>query len=259
MRDYDRINKMKVLKFMINFPRAIGCGRRYLVTGCRRYTVSESDNISLSGGSSVFNGSVSPWFLQLNKYAERIAVVDGNGVHRYRDLAYSMNSLTDRIADELNASNDDSKGERICILCPNDVSYVVAQLSTWMSGSMAVPLSDKHPPAHLEYFIQDSQCRTVITTEQFLSILRPITDRLAVNLVVLQKPDYCVDPSVYLKQMPDRWTKRFNRLQQLRETNQYKNRRALIVYTSGTTGNPKVSYLIMLMPLFSAMHVIDVN
>jgi long-subunit acyl-CoA synthetase (AMP-forming) len=200
----------------------------------------ESDSV---GGSnlSCYRNSTLPWFLPVDKYPDRVAVVDEHGRHRYQDIANSVNVLTDRIADELNAQNDDAKGERICILCPSDVSYVVAQLSAWTSGCIAVPLSDKHPPSQLEYFIRDSQCRIVISCPQFEEVLKPITDRLGIHLLVLGKADYCWhDASHDLNQLPERWSRRMNRLRQLQDAKQFKGRRSLIVYTSGTTGNPKV-------------------
>ncbi len=47
---------------------------------------------------------------------------------------------------------------RVCFACPNNVSYVVAQWATWMSGGVAVPLCAAHPPSEMKYFIQDSDC-----------------------------------------------------------------------------------------------------
>lgn len=215
-------------------------GRRTATSYHKRLLVT--DSVKNAVDCLVTGGFTTPCFLQVSKFLDRIAVVDGHGSHTYEDISYLMNSLTDRLCDELNASKDDSKGERVCILCPNDVSYVVAQLSVWMSGSIAVPLSDKHPPAQLEYFIQDSQCRIVVSSIHFVDILKPITDRLGVSLLIVETAD-CNSTSnnVSKNQLPDRWSNRINRLQQLRDGNQFKNRKALIVYTSGTTGQPKVS------------------
>jgi malonyl-CoA/methylmalonyl-CoA synthetase len=128
-------------------------------------------------------------------------------------------------------------------------------MAVWMSGSVVVALNEKHPPNQLEYFIRDSQCRMVIATEPLAEKVGPVVCELNVQLLTLAKSDYCAkdggesdgggdvevelvdDEQLAAKQ--ERWNKRLNRLQQFRNGNKFKNQPALIVYTSGTTGNPK--------------------
>jgi long-subunit acyl-CoA synthetase (AMP-forming) len=198
---------------------------------------------------SLFRGTVAPLFLKMQMYRDRVAVVDGNGVHCYSDVLFHANRLTDRISDELNSLCDDGNGNRICILCPNDASYLMAQLATWMSGCVAVPLSDRYPAEQLEYFVRDSDSRILITTEELAAQLRPVVDHTGAHLVTLKRSDYCHDSTsvanselkASLEAASNRWNKRLDRHWQLCNTNQFKNRYALIVYTSGTTGKPKVN------------------
>ena len=199
-------------------------------------------------------GPITPLFLQAYRFADRVALIDENGVYRYGDLMTSAELLTDRIADHLGGSNDDSGGERVCILCPNNASHVVAQLAAWMSGSVAVPVSHTHPATQLEYFLADSQCRMVITTDDELADrVQPVASKLGVNLLLLSKTDFVstsekeqfddktTAADEKLTKQNDRHSKRLNRLQQLCDNNKFKNTPALIFYTSGTTGSPKVS------------------
>jgi len=199
-------------------------------------------------------GPIIPLFLQAHRCADRVALIDENGVYRYGDLMASAELLTDRIADHIAGSNDDSSGERVCILCPNNASHVVAQLAAWMSGSVAVPVSHTHPATQLEYFLADSQCRMVITTDDELADrVQPVASKLGVTLLSLSKTDFSgtseneqfnsktAAADDKLSKQKDRHIKRLNRLQQLCDSNKFKNTPALIFYTSGTTGSPKVS------------------
>jgi len=201
-------------------------------------------------------GVITPLFLQAYQFADRLALIDENGVYRYRDLMTFVESLTDRIADHLGGANDDTSGERVCVLCPNNASHVVAQMAVWMSGSIAVAVSPKHPAAQIEYFLADSQCRMVITTEELAEKVQPVASKLGVTLLSLTETDYsgrnteqrsddksaadsCVGDK--LLQQKERRNKRLNRLHQLRDANKFKDKPAFIFYTSGTTGSPKVS------------------
>jgi len=163
--------------------------------------------------------------------------------------------LTDRIADYLGDANDDTCGERVCILCPNNASHVVAQLAAWMSGSVVVAMSPLHPTAQIEYFLADSQCRLVITTEELADRVQPVVSKLGITLLSLHKTDYSQYSVTNRRQQTaesaavgdklleqkERHSRRLHRLQQLRDANRFKNKQAFIFYTSGTTGSPKVS------------------
>jgi len=212
------------------------------------YQLCLPDSRRLHSQNGIRVGVVTPLFLQAYRFADRVALIDENGVYRYKDLMTLTELLTDRIADDLGAPNDDTSGERICILCPNNASHVVAQLAAWMTGSIAVAVSPKYPAAQLEYFLSDSQCRMVITTEDFAERVQPVASKLGVSLLSLTRADYCgmdikeqsAADDDSLSQQKERRSKRLNRLQQLCDANRFKNNPAFIFYTSGTTGSPKV-------------------
>ena len=84
----------------------------------------------------------------------------------------------------------DIAGARVCILCPNDMSYVVSQWAVWMAGGVAVPLSPSHPSSELEYFISDSGSSLVIVTEDMADKLQERSKKHSVPLLVLTKEDY---------------------------------------------------------------------
>ena len=198
-------------------------------------------------------GLITPPFLQANNFLDRVAIFDRFGTHTYEEILSNSQLLADKILDRLKIT-DDTKGERICLMCTNDVSYVVAQWATWMTGSISVPLSGSYPETVLKYFIENSKAKLVISTEDFAEKAKScLSDMTDVHHLTLDKSDYSSksddfdeagidsdEQDSHLKAKNLRWNGRNNKYNQLQSANKFKHRSALIVYTSGTTGKPKV-------------------
>ncbi|XP_064437292.1 malonate--CoA ligase ACSF3, mitochondrial isoform X1 [Mirounga angustirostris] len=166
-----------------------------------------------------------PVFTRALAFADRIALIDQHGHHTYKDLYYHSLRLSQEVCRLLECAGGDLQEERVSFLCSNDVSYVVAQWASWMSGGIAVPLYRKHPRAELERFIQDSRSSVVLAGQEYVELLRPLVGKLGVPLLPLP-------PTVYgaAAEEPGEW--------EVRERN-WRDRGAMIIYTSGTTGRPK--------------------
>ncbi|XP_062817574.1 malonate--CoA ligase ACSF3, mitochondrial [Anolis carolinensis] len=172
-------------------------------------------------------GHVSPVFTRALAFGEKTAIVDRNGEHTYREVYARSLQLSQRICKTLGNVSGDLKGERIAFLCPNDASYVTAQWASWMSGAIAVPLYQKHPTPELEYFIQDSQSALLVVEEGYLDKVTPSAEKLGIPVLPLLgsgKSDSVANGSFLEAGCP---------------ISEWKDRCAMIVYTSGTTGRPK--------------------
>ncbi|NXD13759.1 ACSF3 synthetase, partial [Nothocercus nigrocapillus] len=173
------------------------------------------------------SGGITPVFTRALAFGDKIAIVDQNGEHTYRDLYSRSLRLSQEICRVLKCSSRDLKEERISFLCPNDSSYVVAQWASWMSGGIAVPLYKKHPAQELEYVIQDSQSALVIVAEEYVEKMSPSAAKLGVPVLPL------------LRSHSDR-SASHGALEEVPLTSSsWKGRGAMIIYTSGTTGRPK--------------------
>lgn len=162
---------------------------------------------------SIFNRAAS--------YQDRLALVDVEGTYTYSNLLASSSTLQAHFDDVLKGSAK----ERISFLCPNAVSYVIAQWACWLGGHVAVPLYWNHPRSVLEYYIKDSQSALLVSTKTYADRLLPIAKELDLPLVVLdeepKKGTYAAS-----KQKTEEWKR-------------LKHKDAQILYTSGTTGPPK--------------------
>uniref|UniRef100_A0ACB8EAS8 Acyl-CoA synthetase member 3, mitochondrial n=1 Tax=Sphaerodactylus townsendi TaxID=933632 RepID=A0ACB8EAS8_9SAUR len=159
-------------------------------------------------------------------FGERVAIIDENGKHTYKDLYARSLLLSQQLCQKLGCTSGDLNGERISFLCPNDASYVTAQWAAWMSGGVAVPLYRKHPASELEYFIKDSQSALLVVEESYLEKMAPSADGLRVPILPLPQSGKCspVEESLLEARCP---------------ISEWKDRGAMIIYTSGTTGKPK--------------------
>ncbi|NWT56159.1 ACSF3 synthetase, partial [Erythrocercus mccallii] len=174
------------------------------------------------------SSDITPVFTRALAFGDKVAIVDQNGEHTYRDLLSRSLRLSQEICRLLQCPSRDLKEERISFLCPNDASYVVAQWASWMSGAIAVPLYRKHPVPELEYVIQDSQSALVIAAEEFVGKITPSAKKLGVPVLPLPRAggDGSTSPAA-TEEGP------------LPSCSSWKNRGAMIIYTSGTTGRPK--------------------
>ncbi|XP_003800854.1 acyl-CoA synthetase family member 3, mitochondrial isoform X2 [Otolemur garnettii] len=197
----------------------------YALASCRPTPVRLRGSGLLHTAPVVCPDRDAPVFIQALAFGDRIAIVDQHGSHTYRDLYHRSLRLSRELCGLRGCVSGDLCEERVAFLCSNDVSYVVAQWASWMSGGIAVPLCRKHPEAQLEYFIQDSRSSVVLAGQEYVGILSPVVRKLGIPLLPLT-------PAVYegaAGELPEGQV-------QVRE---WRDRGAMVIYTSGSTGSPK--------------------
>uniref|UniRef100_UPI00398F8329 malonate--CoA ligase ACSF3, mitochondrial n=1 Tax=Pristiophorus japonicus TaxID=55135 RepID=UPI00398F8329 len=210
------------------------CGQRTCAVSCAKILKNLRRNLGTTTSSFTRTEQV---FTRAANFADRLAVVDGNGRYTYRDLYRRSLGISRKIQSALGCSDGDIKEQRISILCPNDVSYVAAQWASWMSGGVAVPLCRKHPAPELEYVIHDSQSALIIVEEDYVELVTPIADRLGVKCLRLPSYSLSQESSPDTVQ-PQRWADAPVADAGYVVTD-WSSRKAMIMYTSGTTGPPK--------------------
>ena len=193
---------MVLLRYVTHFGRVV-LKQTSVPTKCQirphfRYLIQQHSHRYCSFYSKVKINRVIPVYLQAESFTNRTALFDQNGQHTYGDLLALSNNLASTISETLGAKQGDSGGKRVAFLCPNDSSYIITQWAVWMGGSVCVPLSKSHPPAELKYFIQDSDSKLIVTTEEFAERLHPIAKQLDKPIVVLKKSDFINSEDVAL-------------------------------------------------------------
>ncbi|HUP21605.1 MAG TPA: AMP-binding protein, partial [Thermoanaerobaculia bacterium] len=166
-----------------------------------------------------------PLFERALLHGDRAALADAGGTSSYGQLLaraeHGAHGLLDRLAPE----RRDLEEARIALLVTPSVDWVVAQWAVWRAGGMAVPLCVAHPVPELEHVLRDSDASAVLCSEDLAAIGEETARRagcVAIPVGVLGPSD------------PREAGHSSSVLPILSSA-----RRALIVYTSGTTGRPK--------------------
>ncbi len=151
-----------------------------------------------------------------HEFADRIAIVDAGAEYSYGDLLNASQQLATELLDGRNDLNE----ARIAFLVPPGFQYVVTQWAIWQAGGVAVPLALMHPPAELEYVLDDTQAETVAVTDDLHGRIEAITANRKMRVVRLKEKHPWDGAAIRGQSLDDA-------------------RRAMIVYTSGTTSKPK--------------------
>jgi len=125
-----------------------------------------------------------PVYHKVLDYFKNIAITDSDGDFLYEDVFRRACRLSKEIVSVLKGDKIDQK---ICVLCPNGLSFVVAQWATWMTGNIFVPLSRDHSLSALEYFIKDCKASLIIGTNETSDTLNVLSKKMEVPLLLLDK------------------------------------------------------------------------
>ena len=144
----------------------------------------------------------------------RTAVISNQSRYTYSEVL----ERSSQIATYLLQDTDDLKESRVAFMVTPGVDYVAALWGIWRAGGIAVPLCLSHPAPALDYVLKDTQASTILSSASFLHRLGPLAEKHQLPLSdvagIIGRPAQ-TDPEVAT------------------------DRRALILYTSGTTNLPK--------------------
>ncbi len=152
--------------------------------------------------------------IRAQSHGQRTAVIDSSGTYTYNDLLRASG----HVAAALLAGCDDLREERIAFLITPGFHWVAVLWGIWRAGGIAVPLPLGSPAAELDYIVHDTRAAALIGDPTALETLRPLAAKRDVAVFCVSEMLTSVDAI-----LPDIASER----------------RAMILYTSGTTSRPK--------------------
>jgi malonyl-CoA/methylmalonyl-CoA synthetase len=153
-------------------------------------------------------------FQKAKIHAQKTAIVSNGGSYTYQQLLFASQQLASLLLD----GTSDLKERRIAFLVEPGFDYVKVQWGIWQAGGIAVPLCTTHPLPSLQYVIEDTEASTIVVSPSFREVLQGYAEDKTIRFIVLE-PENDRKP-VEMPQIE-------------------KSRRAMILYTSGTTNLPK--------------------
>ena len=147
-------------------------------------------------------------------FPDRIALVEGEQAFTYAQLAGRI----DAMASGLLAGTADLNEARIAFLLPASADYVTALHGVWRAGGIAVPLNVAAAASEWEHCLTNTEVARVIAGEAQREQIAPLCERLAIPLCTVA--ECLADATAPLPTLAPQ-------------------RRAMIVFTSGTTSKPK--------------------
>jgi len=153
-------------------------------------------------------------FKNAEQYAERVALRDKTGSYKYKDIVKASN----KTASALIGSDSDLKEQRIGFLIPPSFEYMSILWGIWKAGGIGIPLSLSATESELIHYLNDSKISLLISNKEGSKKLRKLATNLQIPLMTtddLQGKEEGILPQIGVE------------------------RRAMILYTSGTTNKPK--------------------
>ena len=144
----------------------------------------------------------------------KTAIISNGNSFSYDELRTTSQQFASFLLDD----DTDLAESRVAFMVTAGFDYVKTQWAIWQAGGIAVPLCTTHPLSSLQYVIEDTQAEVIIVSPEFESILKDLASQKNIRFIVLGQESQSIS-----KELP-----------QLSA-----DRRAMILYTSGTTNLPK--------------------
>lgn len=155
-----------------------------------------------------------PIFNYAKRHPEQIAIVQGDHTFTYGTLYEAAEAF----AGKLLQGQTDLTEKRVAFMVKPGFDYVRVQWGIWLAGGVAVPLCITYPLPSLQYVLEDTQSEMVVVSPDFAPVLQDYCEEKDLRFWILSAEISTIKQVLPVLDL---------------------QRRAMILYTSGTTNLPK--------------------
>jgi len=153
-------------------------------------------------------------FERAGSFGDADALLCGDRSHTYSEILASSAA----VASALLGKTDDLDEARIAFFVPAGFEYVAVQWGVWRAGGIAVPLNVSAAEPEIEHVLDDAEISVLMAPRSLRERVDPLCRRLGAEVLA-------VEDALGIEPMP------------LPDVSS--SRRAMMLYTSGTTSKPK--------------------
>ncbi|WP_018665122.1 long-chain-fatty-acid--CoA ligase [Heyndrickxia acidiproducens] len=197
---------------------------------------------------------VLPEFLDraVGLYGDKTAVYCGDRMFTYRELNGRVNQLSCGLK-----GLGIQKGDRVAYLAPNSLEMLEGFYGIFQLGAVMVPLNIRLTPADYVFILNHSESKVLFVDQDLYHLIFPVKDQLeTVEQIIVHYKEAETNEIDY-----DRWLAGFSSAPFTR-ADLDENDVCSLLYTSGTTGNPKgvmLTHRNNYLHALSAMHHLHVS
>jgi len=191
--------------------------------------------------------------------SERIALISPS--HEGEEKKYTYGDLEDLSTRLANYFRDAGieKGDHIGVSGSQRVETIVAHLAAFKLGAVTVPLSTLHGPDGIQYRLDDCDAKAFVGTEDIIESVRDVRESLEGLETTVTIGDVNSVPGEI-----DFWTAISNRSDDIDTVPIQAGDPACVLYTSGSTGQPKGvvrahGHVLGLLPAYVNVHQLDIE
>lgn len=162
-------------------------------------------------------------------YGTKKAIIADERVFTYEELNERVNRLSHGLR-----NLGVKKGDRVAYLAPNSVEMLEGFYGVFQLGAIMVPLNIRLKPDDYVFILNHSESKILFVDQDLYSLIAPVKDQLkTVEEIIVQYKGRDVDEVDYDLWLSEQTSDKFNR--EILDENDV----CSLLYTSGTTGNPK--------------------
>ncbi|MCM3740816.1 long-chain-fatty-acid--CoA ligase [Oceanobacillus luteolus] len=162
-------------------------------------------------------------------YGDKKAIINDERIFTYSELNDRVNQLSDGLR-QLGVK----KGDKVAYLAPNTVEMLEGFYGVFQLGAIMVPLNIRLKPEDYLFILNHSESKILFVDQDLYDLIIPIKDKLeTVEKIIVHYHDGLCEEEDY-----DQFLSAYSKEPFEREDVE-ENDVCSLLYTSGTTGNPK--------------------